>query len=78
MARRDELALRATANLTAQHVKAENIEHTTYLNLRYEGTDTSLMIKEPADGDFFKAFTDRHRREFSFVSKEKRLIVDGK
>jgi 5-oxoprolinase (ATP-hydrolysing) len=35
------------------------------------------MIAEPRDGDFVTAFTDRHRREFSFVSNEKRLIVDG-
>lgn len=29
--------------------KPADIHHSTYLNLRYEGTDTSLMVETPAD-----------------------------
>ena len=72
----DALKQKATEVLTKQGVGAKDIEYFAYLNLRYEGTDTSLMIPEPADGDFVAAFTARHKREFSFVS-DKRLIVDG-
>lgn len=76
LARRDLLKEKASKSLLSQGVKADRVYHTSYLNLRYEGTDTSLMIKEPEDGDFVKAFTDRHRREFSFVSDDKKLIID--
>ena len=72
----DALRAKATAVLAKQGVESDRIEFTSFLNLRYEGTDTSLMIPEPEDGDFMRAFTERHRREFSFVS-DKPLIVDG-
>jgi len=75
--RRDELKQTAKKNLLRQGVKERDIEYTTFLNLRYEGTDTSLMIREPEDGDYEAAFTQRHLREFSFASNDKRLIVDG-
>ncbi|WWC67417.1 uncharacterized protein I206_101325 [Kwoniella pini CBS 10737] len=75
-ARAEAMRQKATNNLLEQGVKEDKISHTLFYNLRYEGTDTSLMIKHPEDGDFEAAFTARHKREFSFVSKEKRLIVD--
>lgn len=75
--RRDELKRTAEKNLLKQGVREKDIEYTSFLNLRYEGTDTSLMIREPEDGDYEAAFTQRHLREFSFASKDKRLIVDG-
>ncbi|KAK8844794.1 hypothetical protein IAR55_006644 [Kwoniella newhampshirensis] len=74
--RAEGLKTKATERLTAQGVKQGKVTHEIYLNLRYEGTDTALMIREPEDGDFEAAFTARHQREFSFVSKEKSLIVD--
>lgn len=61
----------------SQGVIEKDIEYTTFLNLRYEGTDTSLMIQEPEDGNYEEAFTKRHLREFSFASKDKRLVIDG-
>jgi 5-oxoprolinase (ATP-hydrolysing) len=77
LSRAEALKIKETENLLSQGVVPEVITYTVFLNLRYEGTDTSLMIQQPEDGDFVAAFSARHKREFSFISKEKRLIVDG-
>ncbi|KAK4688184.1 5-oxoprolinase (ATP-hydrolyzing), partial [Tremellales sp. Uapishka_1] len=74
--RAESLKKKATERLLAQGVAQNNITHEVFLNLRYQGTDTSLMIRQPEDGDFEAAFEDRHKREFSFISKDKHLFID--
>ena len=51
----------------------ENIKSHTYLNLRYIGTDTSIMVESPelVDGAtleslFSEAFQRQHQLEFGF------------
>lgn len=56
---RDELArLRAATEqeLLDQGIPRERITSQCFLNLRYAGTDTALMIEEPNDGDYGAAF----------------------
>jgi 5-oxoprolinase (ATP-hydrolysing) len=36
------------------------------LNLRYQGTDTKFLIKEPLDDDYAREFKDQYLREFGF------------
>ena len=43
----EKLSSDAKTELLAQGYKAEQIEIKRYLNLRYQGTDTTLMISEP-------------------------------
>jgi 5-oxoprolinase (ATP-hydrolysing) len=43
-----------------------NLEIERYLHLRYSGTDNSLMISCPVDGDYRAAFSAAYRREFGF------------
>ncbi len=43
----NKLAAEAKTELLAQGYKSEQIEIKRYLNLRYQGTDTALMIPEP-------------------------------
>jgi hypothetical protein len=40
----------------------DDISHTCYLNLRYEGTDTSIMVEKPAEGgdDYQELFRLSH------------------
>ncbi len=47
-----------------------------YLNLRYQGTDTSLMLREPADMDYSQAFKSRYLREFGFDLVDRDILVD--
>ena len=51
------------------------IKHEIYLNLRYRGSDTTLMILEPADGDWKREFIAEHLREFAFVLPEDREVL---
>lgn len=42
------------------------VEIERYLNLRYAGTDTALMVRCPEHGDYRRAFVEAYRREFGF------------
>lgn len=54
------------------------IEHKYYLNLRYEGTDTAMMV-QAADGtsDFLSVFQKHHLREFGFNLTERKILIDN-
>ena len=62
--------------LTSQGLSGDAIQSLHYLNLRYQGTDTPMMIEEPADGDFIKAFKTMYLREFGFELTGREILVD--
>lgn len=74
-ARHEELRQFTTNELVSQGVDRKAIKHEIYLNLRYRGSDTTLMILEPADGDWRREFIAEHLREFAFVLPEDREIL---
>ena len=54
-----------------------NIEHRYFLNLRYEGTDTSIMVQSHEESnDFVHSFKEMHKREFGF-NLESRIFIDN-
>ena len=55
----------------------DNIQHSCYLNLRYEGTDTSIMVERPLDADYAEQFRLSHQREFGFWLTKRRVLVDN-
>ena len=55
----------------------EDIQHSCFLNLRYEGTDTSIMVERPADGEYAEMFRLSHQREFGFWLTKRRVLVDN-
>ncbi|OAA60353.1 hydantoinase B/oxoprolinase [Niveomyces insectorum RCEF 264] len=61
---------------SAGHNSSIDVEY--FLNLRYDGSDTSLMIAKPADhGDAFaRAFAERHRQEFGFTPTDRDVLID--
>ena len=61
--------------LTAQGINANDVVFEEYLNMRYQGTETAMMILRPDSGDFRQAFLDQHLREFNFVFPESRPIL---
>jgi 5-oxoprolinase (ATP-hydrolysing) len=73
-----ELAADAATALEAQGFDADEIAVDHYLNLRYQGTDTALMIQRPvqADGDFAAAFRRQYKREFGFELKGREILID--
>ncbi|MCI5114410.1 MAG: 5-oxoprolinase, partial [Candidatus Electrothrix sp. AX1] len=76
---RDELArLRAATEqeLLDQGILRERITSQCFLNLRYAGTDTALMIEEPNDGDYGAAFQAVYQREFGFTLRDRAVLID--
>ncbi|KAK1638592.1 Hydantoinase B/oxoprolinase-domain-containing protein [Colletotrichum phormii] len=65
---------KATGGLLAQNIEQSAIEHESYLNLRYNGTDTNFMILEPDDGDWLAALEREHLRELSFTFPRTRKV----
>ncbi|WWD04682.1 hypothetical protein V865_002753 [Kwoniella europaea PYCC6329] len=61
------LKARALQKLIDQGESSDSVVYDSYLNMQYQGSDTTLMIAKPQDGDFAKAFVEEHRREFAFV-----------
>ncbi|KAJ5806852.1 hypothetical protein N7474_010444 [Penicillium riverlandense] len=60
--------------LTSQGIRETDITYERYLNMRYQGTETSIMVLQPADSDFKGEFQKIHFREFSFVFSDERAI----
>lgn len=50
------------------------------LNMRFDGSDTALMIPAPKDGseDFEKAFKEAYKAEFGFVLNKDVMVDDIK
>ena len=63
------LKSRVQAELEADGILPDRIHHEAYLNLRYQGTDNTLMILEE-DGNFSEAFIREHKREVSPIAKK--------
>nr|WP_320049738.1 hydantoinase B/oxoprolinase family protein [uncultured Desulfuromonas sp.] len=56
----------AGRTLRAQGLEPEQIDCCGYLNMRYAGTDHAMMIAQPEDGDYIRAFREAYRREYGF------------
>ena len=67
---------KTTQELLSQNFRKENLRFERYLNMRYRGTDTSLMILEPESGNFEEAFLSRHLTEFSFTVPGRPILID--
>lgn len=72
----ESIAALATLELGSQGISQERVVHEYFLNMRYRGSDTALMIQRPTDGNFSQAFSDRHQREFGFGQPDRDILVD--
>ncbi|KAJ3462299.1 hypothetical protein MRS44_007085 [Fusarium solani] len=63
--------------LLQQGFPAQDVEYELFLNLRYAGTNSSLMIRKPVDSwDFASIFTRQHHDEFGFTLDREILVDD--
>ncbi|KAH8800283.1 putative 5-oxoprolinase [Xylogone sp. PMI_703] len=75
--RAEALKVRATEKLVGEGFESNQIQHEVFLNMRYRGSDTSLMISESdAAGDFTKGFISSHHRQFGFTQVRDILVDD--
>ena len=86
-AKMEELKDRSTKRLRDQGFSLEKIAFEEYLNMRYRGTESALMVIKPDpeeaktqySGDnwaFGKAFVKQHELEFGFTLPDRDIIVD--
>ncbi|KAH8904699.1 hydantoinase B/oxoprolinase [Coniochaeta sp. PMI_546] len=72
----EELAKQAALELMEQGFALEQIKFDTYLNMRYSGSSSSLMILKGEGWDFKSEFEKVHKREFGFLFSDKPILVD--
>lgn len=83
----EDLKAKSTKKLKDQGFSDESIVFEEYLNMRYRGTESALMVVKPDpeevkqeyDGDdwaFGKAFVKQHEQEFGFTLPDRDIIVD--
>ncbi|MCO5549739.1 hypothetical protein L7F22_003212 [Adiantum nelumboides] len=76
-ARAQALEEKVRKELTGQGFEGDRLQIEILLNLRYDGTDTSLMTLKPEDSwDVQKVFVETYKQEFGFVLTDKDIIVD--
>lgn len=64
--------------LRFQGFSDNNITTESYLNLRYEGTDTAIMVKrqiEGSDNDFSVEFEAQFQREYGFKLQNRKILI---
>ena len=83
----DELKANSTAKLKDQGFSDDQIKFEEYLNMRYRGTESALMVVKPEpeevtkyyNGDkwgFGTAFVRQHEQQFGFALPDRDIIVD--
>lgn len=83
----EDLKKSSTKRLEDQGFNDSSIVFEEYLNMRYRGTESALMIVKPSEeevkndfgGDdwaFNKAFVKQHEQEFGFTLPDRDIIVD--
>ena len=78
--RLEHLAQEAISALMKQGYSREAIVIEKYLNMRYDGTDNAIMIKEDVSIDsplpFAKTFIEQYHREFGFELQGRNILID--
>jgi 5-oxoprolinase (ATP-hydrolysing) len=73
----EELARTATAELEAQGVAAGRIRVVRRLQLRYEGTDTTLPVRYAGVGEMIAQFEAEYRKRYSFLMQGRALVAES-
>jgi 5-oxoprolinase (ATP-hydrolysing) len=71
-----DLRSQAERKLCEQGFTLKQISYNGYLNMRYAGSSSSLMIIGGNDQDFRQGFEAAHKREFGFNFSNKPIVVD--
>ncbi|KAJ3510809.1 hypothetical protein NMY22_g15860 [Coprinellus aureogranulatus] len=78
--RLDKLTEQVVKELKEQGFTDKRVKVERMLNMRFEGTDTSLMVLPEAVGcepqDYLEAFKRVYKAEFGFILEDKPVIVD--
>ncbi len=73
----DELVADARSEMAAQGVADSAIVEARKLHVRYDGTDSALIVDAGAPAEVASRFADEHERRYGFVLLDKALIVEA-
>ncbi|AFR94607.2 5-oxoprolinase [Cryptococcus neoformans C23] len=76
--RLDKIGNRVSEELARQGFTSDQVKLARMLHMRFDGSDTALMISEPADGDFEQEFYRVYKHEFGFLLESKVIVDDFK
>ncbi|KAL7433624.1 hypothetical protein ACHAXM_003635 [Skeletonema potamos] len=78
-ARLEYLAKKARSSLMKQGYSEESVVIEKYLNMRYQGTDNAIMIRESKSAlalPYAKKFVEQYHREFGFELDGRDILID--
>jgi 5-oxoprolinase (ATP-hydrolysing) len=70
-----ELAISSKAEVAVQGVAEANIQLLHRVHLRYEGTDSTLMVEVGSPDEMATRFAAAHQQRYGFVMADKPLII---
>ena len=71
------LEMEARAEVAGQGVPAERIHPVHRVHLRYDATDTALLVPAGTPEAMTKAFEETYQRRFSFLMRDKPITVEA-
>jgi 5-oxoprolinase (ATP-hydrolysing) len=72
----DQLALAACTEVEAQGTAAHDIDVLRRAHLKYDGTDTSLVVAVSDQADMRAAFEAAYRTRFAFLMPERGIVIE--
>ena len=73
----DELQQAGIAGLEQQGAGSNDLSFRRSLHIRYQGSDTALIVPEAPLGEVVASFEALHQMRFGFVSPDKEMIVES-
>ncbi|GAA0160454.1 hydrolase [Lithospermum erythrorhizon] len=78
--REDSLLKLVKQKLQVQGFSNENVKTESFLNLRYEGTDTAIMVRQPINedgstGDYAVEFVKLFQQEYGFKLQNRNILI---
>ncbi|HYD57688.1 MAG TPA: hydantoinase B/oxoprolinase family protein [Burkholderiales bacterium] len=73
----DALEREARQDLVGQGLRAEALKAVRRVHLKYEGTDTALLVNEGTVQAMTRDFEAAYRKQFSFLMEGKPLVVEA-
>ncbi|MDE0943049.1 MAG: hydantoinase B/oxoprolinase family protein [Alphaproteobacteria bacterium] len=73
----DELAAEGLAELHGQEIEDDRITVLRKVHVRYQGTDTALVVDFADRATIVAAFEDAHRQQFGFMDETKAHVVEA-
>lgn len=71
------LSEQAVAELSEQYADVAEVQVKQRLHVRYEGSDTALIVANGSLDEITEAFKQSYKQRFSFLLPDKKLVVDA-